>query len=85
MTDRFPGRVLCDVKRDIGRSSSSRFKKINFTHPSTSSKFQKILEVIKETFQESRDHSSNSTMTQVFSKLSLCIRSKKLNDTKSTQ
>ena len=56
MTDRLPGRVLCDAKRDIGRSSSSRFKTRNFTHRSTSSKFQKIVEVIKETFQESRDH-----------------------------
>ena len=26
------------------------------THGSTTSKFQKIVEVIKETFQESRDH-----------------------------
>ena len=39
--------ALCDVKRDIGK---------NFTHRSTSSKFQKIVVVIKETFQESRDH-----------------------------
>ena len=44
------------LNETLGGNSSSRFKTRNLTHHSTSSKFPKIVELIKETFQRSRDH-----------------------------
>ena len=57
--------------RKIGRSSSSKFKTRNFTPRSTSSKFQKIVEVIKETFQENRDHWWGNAVTRRWRRCSM--------------